>query len=168
MNVALTLTMVDMNEFSFEYYGLGIEGVFKLYNSNLVKVELTKPYPLETMFKDVENEFNFSQKYPTSEFIISQLKLLCAQLKNFQLYGPIYSHAYGHYKTKVEALFEAINSMDFSDVRGAKFRYEIDRQNQFFKEYEAEIKSEIAEINSENQEQFIIQPSILKQIINNV
>lgn len=154
-----------MDKIIIENDGIRIDATYRLLTPHIVEVNIISPYRVEIHLSD-KGKWNFLDHRQTFSFISSVLINLCSQFKNLERYGSMYRKAVNAYFSKAKAMFEESTPVDFGKVRGAKFRYEIEQQEQLLKEYEAEIRANITEVPAENQVKFLIHPSILKQIFN--
>lgn len=130
----------------------------------IIELEHDSPYGvLKLSFKFEPEEGCLCYIEEVDSFIKKEMDNLYVQLENFQKHEPIYHEAFNHLYSKIVSMKDEISKLNFETSK-AKFQYHIAGQKKYYKEYVSELDANIAEINEDNYEEYIIDPSILKQI----
>lgn len=131
----------------------------------IIKAEINSPYKGIKMTYKYDGEEGLFDIDEVDAYMNKKLGSLSRQFANFERHTPIYREAYAHFYDKISSLHERIARTTFDSDRD-KFEYHIDKQRQYCNEFYNELRAKIAEINADNEADYLIAPDILLQIYN--
>ena len=154
-----------MKTITVNHEGVTLEATYEIMDGLFVDLNVVAPFKFRVLSRFLVTQAKITHYGPeVHDAVKKYLFQLCAQCRNVLRYEQIYRDAYTAYETKLKTLFETSNKMDFENVRGAKFQYEISHQHHFLEEFGDYLAAKIPEFNDENYKEFLIETSILKQI----
>lgn len=132
---------------------------------HLIEVEFIKPYSgLKVECGTDREDCNLFDSAQAEDFVRKSVKQLIRQIQNVFEYRTVYQTISDDYKRITDIMWAVLKSMDGLSSR-EKFQYHCELQTRVKEELYSRLKTEIDEINDDNESEFLVTPYLLNKIL---
>lgn len=134
--------------------------------SRLIEIEFIKPYEgLKVECRNDREDCNLYDPIQAQLFVESSVKLLIKQIHNVIRYRTVYQTFSDDYKRITAIMWSVLKPTKKRISPRDIFRYQCELQTRVMEELYSRLKTEIGEINAENEVEYLINPYLLNKIL---